>query len=360
MLQARGQRAVGLEVLLGGVEIDDQKDATEQLQQLLKLGEYLLKKQVVGLDDEDRTRRRIPKIPRHPVVAKLHPAVEPGRIHQHRTRLGEVTGRHFHVDPTNGFGHVCCRVKLLAAGFDFPNPLVERPVGVSDGLLDRLPLMQCLLLAVVAGDHERRVRGVGDVDHAGVSGQAGHLADVRGAHRVHERRLATFKRPENQHVSLLLGHLVDQRLHLVGAFAQFRQHLFDRQFLVGPFQHLDGFLQRCGHRGHLLAKRFTKALQQGAHRRRGVGRVRRGGIFIHWIARCGFTRSSYRQPGGRHFTGAAAAPDHPNLRRPAPGRRAAPAIYPSLRARASPASDSIRYWRRPAACPARVRRTSDA
>ncbi len=53
-LRARAQAAIGLQVALLRVHIDDEEDAAEEIEQLIELGEDLLEEKVVRLHHKDR------------------------------------------------------------------------------------------------------------------------------------------------------------------------------------------------------------------------------------------------------------------------------------------------------------------
>jgi hypothetical protein len=120
-------------------------------------------------------------------------------------------------------------------------------------------------LAVVAGHRELLLVGVRDVHHAGVGGQAGHLAHIRGGERVHQRRLAALERAEDEHIGLLLGDLVDQHLELLGEIRQVPQDLAPRQLPAGAAQDFRRAAEGRKQRSKRLLELFTELTQERSH-----------------------------------------------------------------------------------------------
>ena len=215
LLEARAQLAVRGEVALGGVDVDHQEDAAEQLEQLVEFLEDLLEEQVVGLDHEDRTGGRVAELPGHAVVAELHAAVEAGGVDHDGAGLGELARGQLEIDPADRLGVVDGGVEQGLGVVRLADLLGELAVGAVDGEVQGGRVREGLHGAGVAGDLVLALLRVGDVDHARIGGQAGDLAHVTGRQGVHQGRLATLEGAEDQHIGLLLRDLLGQGLELV-------------------------------------------------------------------------------------------------------------------------------------------------
>ena len=264
LLEARLQAPVRRQVALGRVEVDDQEDAAEQLEQLVEFGEDLLEEQVVGLDHEDRAGRSVAEVARHAVVAELHAAVQAGRVDHDRAGLGQLAGGQLEVDAPDRLREVDGRVEAgLVAGR--AQALGQLAVGAMDGKVQGLQVAVRLGLARVARDGVLARLGVRDVDHAGVGRQAGDLADVGRRERVHQRGLTTLERPEDQHVSLLLGNLVGQADELVGQVDEHRLELLTGELVRGRLEGGGGVRGRLDQGSNDDIELFAELAEQGAH-----------------------------------------------------------------------------------------------
>src|SRR5690606_19825334 len=95
-------------------EVHDEEDAAEELEELAELVEDLLEEEIVRLHDEDRARGRVAEVACHPVVAELHPRIEPRGVDEHGAGLGEIRNIELDVDLADRVRHVDGRIERLA------------------------------------------------------------------------------------------------------------------------------------------------------------------------------------------------------------------------------------------------------
>ena len=224
-LGARPKRAVGGEIPFSGVEIHHDENPAKEPEQLVELGENLLQEEVVGFDHKNRARRAFAELAGEHVVAEIHPAVEPRRVHQHGGGLGQARHRQLDVDAPDGLREGGARIERLAPALGGTDLLHQSAVRVGHHLGEQGFVAENRLAPVVARGRKTRFLAVPHKHQAGVTRQRSHLADVRPADRVHQRALAALERTENQQVSLLIAHFVGERAQMSPDLVQRGEHL---------------------------------------------------------------------------------------------------------------------------------------
>ena len=209
-LGARAQAAVGREVAFSGVHIHHDEDAAEDPEQLVELREDLIEKKVVRLHHEDRARRAVAELAREHVVAEIHPAVEPRRVHEdHR---GFVERWHGHLDV-----HAPDRLGKIHRGIECDAGLLRRADlrgehgmrVLHDGLQLHAAAEHGLAPVVARDGVVRRLRVLHE-DEARIAGERRDFAHVSAAQCIHQRALAALQRAENQQVGVLAFELVGE------------------------------------------------------------------------------------------------------------------------------------------------------
>src|SRR5690606_33777 len=119
------------------------------------------------LDDEDRAGGRIAEVPRHAVVAELHPRVESRGVDEDGAGLREIGNVELDVDSADRVRHVHGRIERLAGELGLADAPGQLVVPVGDDLAQRVAVREGGFAPVVVRDLEAGLVRVRYVHHAG-------------------------------------------------------------------------------------------------------------------------------------------------------------------------------------------------